>query len=182
MALYHVTYLANNASDFAGAVNNLAGYPAGTTSMNVDGLTAAAITYYAGTTFQITGDPTTYKITSDVTSSAGGAITGLPFWPPLPLDIADNTVVTLTIPEVPVSDYDSILFRTSGVNGTITPEGTIDGTNWFGVAIVPVTSTTLATTLNADGVWRIDTRNLRKVRLRVSTPGTASTTTVYWAS
>jgi hypothetical protein len=35
MSSYGTTYLANNASDFAGAINNGAGYDRGTTAINI---------------------------------------------------------------------------------------------------------------------------------------------------
>jgi hypothetical protein len=53
--------------------------------------------------------------------------------------------------------------------GTVTFEGTVDGTNWVATAVVPVGATrTLATTATAAGAWQQNVAGLAGVRARCS--------------
>lgn len=72
-----------------GAVNNAAGYPAGTTSFTVDGITAAVT---AGTYITITGDDTPLQV---VSSTGGTTPTALVVYSPSKGAVADNAVITI---------------------------------------------------------------------------------------
>lgn len=77
-----------------GAVNNAAGYAAGTTSLTVDGL-SAAIT--AGTFLTIGGDDRPRRI---VSTTGGATPTAMVITPALDAAVADNAVITLYTPGV----------------------------------------------------------------------------------
>lgn len=72
-----------------GAINNAAGYPATTTSLTVDGL-SAAIT--AGTYFTVAGDNTPQQV---VSTTGGSTPTAIVCSPGLRRAVADNAVITL---------------------------------------------------------------------------------------
>jgi len=65
--------------------------------------------------------------------------------------------------------------------GTITFEGTIDGTTWATVRAEPLSTGTLATTTTGNGLFRIDASGLFKTRTRFSTDtsGTVSVQTIW---
>lgn len=181
------TLIATHA-DLLGAVNNGPGYAAGIASINVDGLTAASSSVPAGSRFKITGDATVYETTAAATITTG-AITGLAFRPGLALAVADNAVVTFEVGaevmQLGGAPVESVVVRVSGIAGgaVLTPEAHLDagrfGTTWFTVGAAPLTTGTLASTISADGNFRIDTRGLANVRLRVSTAGTGTITTTW---
>jgi len=59
---------------------------------------------------------------------------------------------------------------TGTFSGTVTFEGTVDGTTWVAVAVVPVGGTrTLTTTATAAGVWQMNVAGFASARARVST-------------
>lgn len=80
------------AGDKVGAVNNVAGYEANTTTIAVDGFTGTE-TVQIGDTFSIAGDPTVYTLTAGTAWAAGAG--NLTFYPALRRNVADNAVVTL---------------------------------------------------------------------------------------
>ena len=62
---------------------------------------------------------------------------------------------------------------TGTFSATVEFEGTIDGTNWFDVAVLPYGSlydpTDAVTSATAAGAWRLDASGLTSVRLNCST-------------
>lgn len=80
--------------DATGAINNVAGYAKGSTSIAIDGVTTAG-TFKAGDTLVIAGNSQRYAITADATA-AGGAVT-LAITPPLVAAVSDNDVVTIEL-------------------------------------------------------------------------------------
>lgn len=75
-----------------GAVNLSAGYAAGTTTMTVDGLSAAIAN---GTWFTVAGDNTPLRVVSTV---GAGTPTSITFTPALTYDVANDAVITLYTP------------------------------------------------------------------------------------
>lgn len=75
-----------------GAVNNASGYAAGTTTMTVDGLSAALP---VNSWFTVAGDMTPQRIISSV---GGATPTSVTFWPGLKYDVVDNAVITRYVP------------------------------------------------------------------------------------
>jgi hypothetical protein len=145
---------------------------------NIDGLETAD-SYPAGLQFTIAGDATVYTTLEAVTTSSTAG--DFRVSPGLVVAVADNAVVTFRPPELSDVGADQrglLTFSVSGIAGgtVLTPEGTIDGTTWAGVGVTPATSTTIASTMNADGMYRMDASGLRSTRLRVSTAGTGSVT------
>jgi hypothetical protein len=70
------------------------------------------------------------------------------------------------------ANYDVAGIQVSGINGdTITWEATIDGTNWKGILVAPVTTGTAALTTTADGVFTAGCAGLAGLRARISTYG-----------
>lgn len=80
-----------------GAVNNAAGYPKGTTTMTVDGLSAAlpVNSWFTVDTGTVAGDDTPQRIISSV---GGATPTSVTFWPGLKNAVADNAVITRYTP------------------------------------------------------------------------------------
>lgn len=78
-------------TDLLGAVDLVAGYSAGDTSMVVDGLTTDEV-IKAGQLFTIASTRGTYRVTTDVTVAASEAIVA--FYPGLENDVDNDTVVT----------------------------------------------------------------------------------------
>lgn len=69
-----------------------------------------------------------------------------------------------------VANYDVMGIQVSGISGdTITWEASIDGSNWAGLLVAPVTTGTAALTTTADGVFALDCSGLGFVRARIST-------------
>ncbi len=67
-------------------------------------------------------------------------------------------------------DNGSVAFQLTGTfSGTVTFEGTIDGTNWVATQVFPVGSSTGATTATAAGIWRMNATGLKSCRARCST-------------
>lgn len=91
-------------ADLAGAINNVAGYAAGATTISFDGVTIS-VTIPAGTIVQVTGHTQQYALTADAVVDGTGAVAaatiyGSPFVQGGGLEaaVADNTVVTLVLP------------------------------------------------------------------------------------
>lgn len=190
-AAMKTTVLQNACSDLVGAINNNPGpYAIGTTVMAMDALTTAAV-YPAGSTFKITGSTQVYTTTAAFTTSAGAYAT-VTFTPGLVATAADNAVVTfevmdrifghdqLQVHDCPRQSLTFSLANTAWGATVITPEGTVDLLTWFGIGVTPMTSATIATTITADGVYRLDVRGVNAVRLRVSTAGASGTTSIAW--
>lgn len=73
----------------SGAINNLAGYPAGTTTATVDGFSAAIVN---GAWFTVAGDDTPQRVVSTV---GAGTPTSITFFPGLSNAVVDNAVVSI---------------------------------------------------------------------------------------
>lgn len=74
-----------------------------------------------------------------------------------------------------VSNYDVAGIQVAGISGdTITWEASIDGTNWKGILVAPVTTGTGALTTTADGVFVLNCAGLALLRARVSTYGSGT--------
>jgi hypothetical protein len=70
--------------------------------------------------------------------------------------------------------------QVTGVSGeTITWEATIDGTNWAGLLVTPLSTGTAATTATANGLYKAEVSGLLKFRARISTGGSGTVT--VWA-
>jgi hypothetical protein len=81
------------------------------------------------------------------------------------VDIADGAVAAVTgLPSV--GEVAVQLFGT--FTATVTFEGTVDGTNWVAMNMVPAASATGASTATTAGFWSTDTRGLAGLRARVS--------------
>lgn len=65
--------------------------------------------------------------------------------------------------------------------GTVTFEGTIDGSTWESIRAEPLDTGTLASTTTDNGLFRIDASGLFKTRVRFSTDssGTVSVQTIW---
>lgn len=65
--------------------------------------------------------------------------------------------------------FSTVVFQLTGTfTATVTFEGTVDGTNWGAIQVVPTATGTAATTATGTGLFRADVRGLAKVRARVS--------------
>lgn len=64
----------------------------------------------------------------------------------------------------------TIVIQVEGISGdTITFEGTIDGSTWYGIIFSNLTSAATGTTSTADGLYRATVTGLLQVRARIST-------------
>lgn len=82
-------------ADLVGAVNNVAGYAAGTTTVAVDGFDDDAGLIRAGDMFKFgAGDTQWHTVIS--TTLTGGDTTGITFYPALSATVADDATVTVT--------------------------------------------------------------------------------------
>lgn len=69
-----------------------------------------------------------------------------------------------------VANYDVIGIQVAGISGdTITWEASIDGSNWVGILVAPITTGTAALTTTANGVFALDCSGLVLFRARIST-------------
>lgn len=88
-----------------------------------------------------------------------------------------NAAVTL-----PCAEADHVVASVTGTfTGTLTFEGSLDGTNWFAVtgnALSNTSSTTNVATTTTAGAFRFNTVGIQQLRLRMSayTSGTATVT------
>ena len=180
------TTLVNECADLVGALNDASHYAAGVSTVDVDALTTAAL-YPAGSRFRITGDPTVYTTLINKTTSSN-AFTGLTFTPKLFQAALDNAVITFEVMDgINVGDGRTgmLTCMVSGMAGgaVITIEGTLGDSppTWGAVGVTPWTTVTMATTITADGNYRINATGLYRVRARISTAGTG-TTTILWSA
>lgn len=58
---------------------------------------------------------------------------------------------------------------TGTFSGTVTFEGSVDGTNYVAIAAEPIGGGSSVTTATAAGIWRVRAGGLHSVRARVST-------------
>jgi len=150
------THTSGTAADAAGAVNNGAGYAAGTTTINIDGVTAAG-TVKEGDILVVTGHNTQYAITADFTASSG-AITGLTISPGLEAAVVDDQVVT-------------IVFG-AGSGGSSKGQQLVFHRNAFALAMAPLP--TLARELGARVESVVDPRTGLALRARMFYVGDTS--------
>jgi len=81
-------------ADVLGAVNNVGGYPIGTTTMVVNNFADSATPLKAGDIFVVAGDTTQQTIVS--TTTTAGNTTGITFSPGLGAAVVDTAVITVT--------------------------------------------------------------------------------------
>lgn len=135
----------------AGAINLGAGYVAGTTTITVDGFSAAISN---GSWFTIAGDDTPQRVISTV---GGSTPTSITFWPGLVRSVVDNAVVTIVTPtavnfgagyaasyHLPIT-VDSTTIRV----GQLVSFGTSTNTKIYGT-LTGTTSTSFALNRNLD--------------------------------
>lgn len=104
----------------SGAVNNAAGYPAGTTTMTVDGITGAVVT---GKWFTVATEGVPHRVTAHTETL--GNTTSITFTPPLTAAVLDNAVLAFyTLGEVNnASGYAVKYAKTITVDGfTVAPQ------------------------------------------------------------
>lgn len=146
----------------------------------IDGLKASAA-YPGESRFTLAGDATIYRLVDGATTTAGGDLGSVRIAPPLRTAPVNNDVATFRAPHL-TNAADGVAgivtFNVTGIAGgtVLTPEGTVNGTVWFGVGVVPTASTTMATTISADASFRLDATGLAQTRLRVTTAGTGTVT------
>ena len=75
-------------------------------------------------------------------------------------------------------------FQVTGIAGgaVLTAQGSVDGTNFVTVGVVPVSSTTMATTISASGIYRSDVSGLLIFRIAVTTAGTGTSTITFFTT
>ena len=90
---------------------------------------------------------------------------------------ATSAATTWTMSNI---DKQSSLFVQASAWGsaTVVIEGTVDGSNWFAMNLVPVSTGVIATSITAAGSWQVDIAGLLQVRARCST-FVSGTNTVY---
>ena len=103
------------------------------------------------------------------------------------LDNTSTSSVTTDTKGVRASDtYAGMCtFQVTGVTAgtaTIIAQGTVDGTNYITMGVVPVGSTTMATSITADGIFRSDISGIKIFRLKVSGTGTGTTTATFFTT
>jgi hypothetical protein len=93
----------------------------------------------------------------------------------------DNTANSVTSDTKLIRASDAyagmVTFQVVGMAGAtvLTAQGAIDNVpTYVSMGVVPSNSTTMATTITADGVYRCDISGIRIFRLRVSTVGTGT--------
>ena len=70
-----------------------------------------------------------------------------------------------------------LTMQVQGISGhTITWEATIDGSNWKGLLVTPLSTGTAALTATADGLYRVDVTGLVQFRARISIYGAGTIT------
>lgn len=79
----------------------------------------------------------------------------------------NGAAITLTDPDN--GALGTLTMQVSGTFvGTVTFEGTVDGSNWIALLCTNVNAGTTATTATAVGIFRVDCSGLAQVRARVS--------------
>jgi len=117
-------------ADLVGAVNNVAGYSAGDTTIVVDGFDDDANPIRVGDVFKITGETGTPFHTVTATTTTTNDTTGITFAPALASSVADDAAVTFTATRSAVAFTQSgiafaarayaILPQNVGVNSVVT--------------------------------------------------------------
>jgi hypothetical protein len=94
----------------------------------------------------------------------------------------DNTTNSVTSATKLIRASDAyagmVTFQVVGMAGAtvLTAQGSIDNVpTYVTMGVVPSNSTTMATTITADGIYRCDISGIQGFRLRVSTTGTGTT-------
>ncbi len=88
----------------------------------------------------------------------------------------DGTAVECT--EVSGGAHKYLTLQVQGVSGdTITWEAMVDGTNWKGLLVTPLSTGTAALTATADGLFRVDVTGLIQFRARLTRVGGTVTVT-----
>lgn len=106
--------------------------------------------------------------------------------PPQVLDNTDDTS-NATAKGVQASTAYSglVTFQVVGAaagSAVLTAQGTVDGTNYVTIGVVPVNSTTMATTISTDNIFRADASGLVNFRVAVTTAGTGTSTITFFTS
>lgn len=94
----------------------------------------------------------------------------------------DGTAMVCTDAES--GSFKKLAVQVQGITtATVTWEVTIDGTNWKGILVAPVTTGTAALTATADGIFTVDVTGMLQFRARISawTSGTITVTGVLVA-
>lgn len=87
----------------------------------------------------------------------------------------DGTAMECT--EASGGAHKQLTMQVQGISGdTITWEATIDGSNWKGLLVTPLSTGTAALTATADGLYRVDVTGLVQFRARISTYGAGTIT------
>ena len=149
------THTSATVADLAGAVNNAAGYAVGSTSVAVDGLSAAAA-LKAGDIVVFTGDSQQYALSADVTLDGTGAGT-LSITPALKAALVDNQVATVQL---------------SGGSGTTKTQNIVFHRNFAALAMAPLT--TMARELGARVETVVDPITGLAIRSRIFYEGNNS--------
>lgn len=90
---------------------------------------------------------------------------------------ATGNGTTVECTEVSGGAHKYLALQVQGINGdTLTWEATIDGTNWKGLLVTPLSTGTAALTATADGLYRVDVTGLVQFRARISTYGSGTIT------
>lgn len=110
----NVPFVSSNMLTVKGAINNAAGYAAGTTAFTVDGLSAAITN---GTWFTIAGDDTPLQVTATTGGATPTVITAANT--PNKRFVADNAVVTLYPTSTTSSAYTYDSSTNTGYSGDI---------------------------------------------------------------
>jgi len=88
------THTGGTCADATGAIDNVAGYAKGVSTIHIDGVTDGG-DWNIGDTFVIAGNTQRYAVTADVTFTGGEG--DVSFTPPLAAAVSDGDVVTGTI-------------------------------------------------------------------------------------
>lgn len=87
----------------------------------------------------------------------------------------NGTAVDCT--EASGGSHKTLALQVQGISGdTITWEATIDGTNWKGLLVTPLSTGTAALTATADGLYRVDVTGLIQFRACISAYGAGTIT------
>jgi hypothetical protein len=115
----NMSYIPSGNTTVTGAINNVAGYAAGTTSIAVDGLSAAIS---AGTYINIAGNDSPQRV---VSTTGGATPTAMVITPGLRKAVVNDAVITIYTPGAVnlVAGYAAGWYKTITVNGfTVAPK------------------------------------------------------------
>lgn len=134
-----------------GAINNSGGYAAGTTSITVDGL-SAAIT--VGTWLSVAGDDSPQQV---VSTTGGSTPTAIVLYPGLRAAVANDAVITLINKDATTTSYAAGWSKEIGYTGSVVPQvgqmvsfGTDQGVSSNVYTIVDIDTTSSPTTILLD--------------------------------